>query len=66
MGLHLSEGLGFFFLEPELKPGDCIIPWLSTAPTTVTEDGSMREELSESLLGVSVDFLSSHFSFLSL
>ena len=41
--LDLSVGLGFFFLEPELEPGDCTIPWLSTAPTIITEDGSMRE-----------------------
>ena len=35
-----------FFSDPELEPGDYRIPWSSTAPTTVTEDGSMRKELS--------------------
>ena len=56
----------FFFSAPELEPGDCSIPWSSTAPTTVTEDGSMREELSELFCGVSPCFLDSHFSFLIL
>ena len=62
--LTFSEGLDFFF--PELESGDCKIPWSSTAPTTITEDGSMREELEESCLGVSLTFLRSRFSFLSL
>ena len=66
----LSEDLGlvflsFFFLsDPELEPGDCKFPWSSTAPTTVTEDGSMREELSEFFCGVSLVFFNSRFSFL--
>ena len=62
-GVGLST-LVFFFLS-EHEPGDFTIPWSSTAPTTVTEDGSMREELA-SCLGFSEDFLESRFSFLSL
>ena len=53
--LGLSDATVFFFF-PVLEPGHCKIPWPSTAPTTATEDGSMREELNEFCLGVSVDF----------
>ena len=65
-GLDFSElvFLSFFFLsDPELEPGDCKLPWSSTAPTTVTEDGSMREELCEFFCGVSPCFFCSRFPF---
>ena len=65
VGGFLSEDEDFFLAE-ELEPGDCIIPWPSTAPTTVTEDGSMRVELFESLVGVSDAFFNSRFSFFNL
>ena len=57
--LRLSTELDvFFFLSVlELEPGDCSIPWQSTAPPTVTEDRSLREELCESFVGVSLVFL---------
>ena len=66
VGGFLSEDEDFFFLAEELEPGDCTIPWPSTAPTTVTEDGSMRVELFESLVGVSDAFFNSRFSFFNL
>ena len=58
-----SVDVDFFFFVDEPEPGDRVIPWPSTAPTTVTEDGSMRVELSDSLMGVSEDFFKSRFSF---
>ena len=53
-----SEDTFFFFLSTlELEPVDCSNPWSFTSPTTVTEDRSMRQELPESLVGVSLTFL---------
>ena len=40
LGFSGAGFLSFFFLSaPELEPGDCSIPWSSTAPTTVTMGG---------------------------
>ena len=57
-----------FFSSGQLKPGDCSVPWSSTAPITNTDARFTRERLSVSLLGVEDKsiFFASRFSFLIL
>ena len=48
-----STFLAFFSSGP-LKPGDCNVPWPSTAPITDTKAGPTREGLGEALVDVEI------------